>query len=270
MRRYILMLFIAPLLMTGCLTIANGGQPRNLLTSEDERKIGDKLSAEIEKKEKLLDDPKLQAYVSNVGRRLAATAERQDVDYQFKVIDAADTVNAFALPGGHMYIYTGLLKICANEAELASVMAHEIAHVSCYHHGEAITRICEIQAFSNLLLGGSESQLAQLAGGLAGKTYMNYFSKGNEYEADAYGMAYLFRAGYQPDAMISFMQKLGGENQQRGILAAYVVQLFSTHPPTQERVMHLIALEQRIPADRRANGQTYADRYKQEVLSRFH
>ncbi|HPO15221.1 MAG TPA: M48 family metallopeptidase [Candidatus Hydrogenedentes bacterium] len=254
------------LILTGCMT-TSGERSFNLISSEEESQIGAKIAKEVEQKEKVLNDPALQAYVQNVGQRVSAMAERRDVTYQFKVIDAPDTVNAFALPGGYMYVYTGLMKICDNEAELASVMAHEIAHVSSYHHGEALTRAYGVQLISSLLLGENSGQLARIASDFIGQTGMMYFSRQNEYEADAKGMDYLFRAGYRPEAMAAFMQKLANQEGQAG--RGPMIKLFSTHPPSADRLARLNAQLQQYPADLREKNTDYAERYTKEAISRL-
>ncbi len=259
-------LMVCLLGLAGCMT-SSGERSFNLISSAEESEIGAKVAKEVEQKEKIRNDPAMQAYIQSIGQRVSAVAERKDVTYQFKVIDAPDTVNAFALPGGYMYVYTGLMKICDNEAELAGVMAHEIAHVSSYHHGEALTRAYGIQLVSSLLLGQNSGQLAQIAGDFISQSGMSYFSRQNEYEADAKGMDYLFRAGYQPEAMSAFMEKLGRQEQKAG--GGPMIKLFASHPPTAERVAHLNTQLQQYPADLREKNPTYAERYKKEALDRL-
>src|SRR5690606_13798741 len=134
------------------------------------------VAAQVEAQERVLQDPALQAYIDQVGQRIAANVDRREVTYQFKVIDAPATINAFALPGGYMYLYTGLLRMMENEAELASVMGHEIAHVTSKHHGEAMTRQYGVQFISNLLLGQQPGAAGQMARDLAAGGAMNFFS----------------------------------------------------------------------------------------------
>lgn len=253
-------------LLSGCITL-DGTRSLNLLSTQEEVAIGREISNEIEAKEKVLDDPALQQYLNEIGQRLVAGVERRDVEYRFKVIDAPETINAFALPGGFMYVYTGLMKFCDNEAELASVMAHEIAHVSAHHHGEALTRAYGIQLLSSIILGSNQAQAARIAGEFIAGMGMLYFSRQNEYEADAKGMEYLARTGYQPGAMVSFMQKLAQAEQGGG--GARRITLFATHPPISERIARLAVLEQQYPADLRLSGPVYADRFHERAISRI-
>jgi len=251
--------------LTGCETL-EGGQSFNLLSTEQEVELGKQVSAEVEKQEKMLDDAAIQAYVGQIGQRLARVSSRQDIAYTFKVFDAPDTVNAFALPGGNMYIYTGLMKICQNEAELAAVMAHEMGHVAARHHGESMTRQYGYNLIASLLLGDNPKAAAQLAAGLIGQTITARYSREQEREADALGMEFMFRAGYSPDAMISFMQKLQAEESKGG---GQWLPIFASHPPTTERLQLLGAMLQRYPAELRRQSPTYPERYQQQVLARL-
>lgn len=246
----------------GCETTA--GSDFNILSTQEEISLGEKFATEVEEQETLLDDPVVRASVARVCARLASVAPRQNVQYTAKVIDAPDTVNAFALPGGFLYIYTGLLKICENEAELAGVMAHEIAHVAAYHHGETLTRMVGLQVMATMVLGKDPSQTARLVADLFLSGVAARYSREQERQADSLGMEILFRAGYRPDAMISFMHKLMEYNRGRVYLP-----IFSSHPPTEERILLLQQLVQKYPPDLRSANPLYVDRYRQEVLTRL-
>ncbi len=264
----ILILSVSCFLITGCVTPESGRQRPNILTTQDEIALGDKMSKKIEEKEKILEDAVIQEYVAEIGERLARQSPRKDVPYKFTVIDAPETVNAFALPGGHMYIYTGLLKLCANEAELASVMGHEIGHVAAFHHGESLTRQYGLSALVNLILGESPSQGAELLGELVATAWDLGFSRDQEREADRLGMDFLWRSGYQPEAMVTFMQKMAqtepGQGRQLKLL-----QFLSSHPATTDRIAYLQTLVLQYPAELRAKSPTYAERYKVNVLNRL-
>jgi predicted Zn-dependent protease len=250
--------------LAGCAT--TDGRQFNLLSTEEETRLGAQLSTEITKEEKVFEDGAMQAYVDTIGERLARHAPRQDVTYEFTVIDAPDTVNAFALPGGHLYIYTGLMKLCANEAELASVMAHEIAHVAAHHHGEAMTRQYGLSILLNIALGDDPGAAAQLVAGLASKAGALKYSRFQENESDRLGMEMLFSGGYKPEAMVSFMEKLGASEGDggRGMPA-----FLSSHPATPARVANLRSQTTNYPLDIRMDTPTYAERYEREVLAKL-
>jgi predicted Zn-dependent protease len=260
------MCLLANLVMfgSGCTTLE--GQPLNLLSTQEEVKMGAQLAAQVEQQEKVLQDAQIQEYIDMIGNRLVGVAPRQDVTYTFEVIDAPDTINAFALPGGYLYVYTGLLKLCENEAELASVMAHEIAHVAEHHHGESFTRQYGVQLLSDLVLGENPHAAAQVTADLLGTGVMMRYSRDNEREADLLGMNMLVHAGYNPDAMLTFLRKLVAADQQAGGLS---LPIFASHPPTQERMQSLQAMANQYPLEMRQQADLNAERYQQTVLSRL-
>lgn len=247
------------LLTQGCETTTTG-ERFNMLSTEQEKQLGAELSAQVEQQEKVLANPALQAYVRGIGERLSRYAPRQDVAYQFTVIDNPESVNAFALPGGHLYVYTGLMKLCTNEAELASVMAHEIAHVAAKHHGETLTRQYGIELLLGVISGDNPRMGAQIVAGLVSMGY----NRGQEREADAIGMNILFQAGYQPEAMVTFMEKMYASEQAQG--GGRPPALLSTHPATTQRIANLSAQTAQYPLDIRQKSPVYAERYQQEVL----
>ena len=271
MKRIAAAIVVLPWLMvlpciSGCVTTSEGDRP-NILSTEEEIQLGQKMAAEVEKDEKRLNNSAVQTYVRKIGERLAQQSPRKDVPYEFTVIDNAEVVNAFALPGGHMYAYTGLMKMCDNEAQLASVMAHEIGHVAAKHHGETVTRQMGYQVIADIILGKSSPQRAQALAQLAANAAAMHFSREQEREADRLGMDFLFRAGYKPEAMVDFMRKLAQYEQAQGAgPQPRFLQFFASHPATVERIASLDALVQTYPLDLRNQSPTYFDRYKANVL----
>ncbi len=263
----VLFVVVCGLSLQGCVT-PEGGQQPNILSTEQEIALGDKMSKEVVANEKVLNDPVIQEYVKDIGVRLARISPRQDVPYQFTVIDSPDTVNAFALPGGHMYIYTGLMKLCQNEAQLASVMAHEIGHVAGHHHGESLTRQYGYSMLIGFILGDRTSQGAEVAAQLIGTIGELRFSRGQETESDRIGMDMLWRAGYNPEAMVTFMERMLQNEQQQG-RAQPALKFLSSHPATAERIAALQALVAQYPADLRTTSPVYAERYQEKVLNRL-
>jgi predicted Zn-dependent protease len=177
-------------------------------------------------------DRRLQVYVNEIGQRLAQTSSRPDIPYTFQVVDD-QAINAFATMGGFVYINTGLIYTAENEAELASVIAHEIAHIADRH---AVTRMRDMALSQGLMTatGMRESQVVQMAVQIAVNLPM---SREDELAADNLGLRNLINAGYAPEGMVSFMKKL----QQKGNAAP---EFLSTHPLTQNRV---VALQRSIP-----------------------
>ncbi len=207
------------------------------------------------------DNPAIQAYVDKIGQRLAANTERPDVRYTFTVLDS-DIVNAFALPGGYVYVTRGLMALANNEAQLAGVIGHEIGHVTARHSAERYSRgtLAQVGAVLATVLGGAEvGQLAQqgAAGVLAG------WSRGQELEADSLGIRYMAGSGFAPTEMSSFLATMGRHAQLQALLAgkpgaADQFSYLQTHPPTGERVEQAAAAaKQRAPQDWETDGAAY-------------
>lgn len=200
------------------------------------------------------DDPALQRYVEGVGSRLVAVSELSGNTFTFTILDS-DIVNAFALPGGYVYISRGLLALAENEAQLAGVLAHEIGHVTARHTAQRYDRAQQASlgaaaaqiggAILGGMLGGQGGaqvggQLAGQAGQLGGTAYVQGFSREQEYQADELGVRYLARAGYDPQAMATFLDQLDEESSLRrelaGGQASEAPNWLSSHPRAVDRV----------------------------------
>ncbi len=186
------------------------------------------------------DDPELSAYISSLGGFLAKTSEMPDLAFTFTVLDSP-VVNAFALPGGYVYITRGLLALAENEAEVAGVLAHEIGHVTGRHTAERYGRqtAAQIAGIGLGVLTGS-GQAMNLFGTAAVLALQSY-SRQQEFEADTLGVRYLGRSGYQPSAMSSFLRKLQGNSRLQAEIAgdpskAEQFSLLQTHPRTSDRI----------------------------------
>ena len=216
-----------------------------LLSDADEARIGAEQHQEILAEfGGAYEDPKLAAYVDSIGQFLALTSERPNLKFTFTVLDSP-IVNAFATPGGYVYVSRGLLALAGDEAEVAGVIAHEIGHVAARH---GVQRI-EGGMLANLGLGllgllTKNEQIAGLAqyGALA---VLQGYSREQEYEADLLGVRYLSRAGFDPEAMASFLNKMKASSEldaiESGGSDGERLDLMSTHPRTAERVHRAIA-----------------------------
>jgi predicted Zn-dependent protease len=219
------------------------------------------------------EDPELQAYVTRIGGQLAAVSELPELDFTFTVLDS-DVVNAFALPGGYVYITRGLLALADDEAELAGVMAHEIGHVTARHSAQRHSRGVLAQGgvaigtiLAGVLGGGAAAQLAQQAAGTGAQAYLAGYSRDQEFQADELGVRYLARAGYDPTAMSSFLSKLERNDQlARGLAgrdeADPATSWFATHPRTPDRVLR--AAEQ-ASAAMAGEGRIGRDEYLEQI-----
>ena len=198
--------------------------------------MGDIMAADINAQLPLLEDPILNAYVTSLGRVLAKVSERPDLDYRFYIINSP-TVNAFALPGGHVYLTRGLIELTSSGTELAAALAHEIGHVAERHGVDKMQRQLRtgslVSILYNVILGGEPDLLQRDALQLAGALWSASHSREDEQQADAKAVEYLLRAGIDPSAMVSLLQKLVAVERQD---SSAVMAWFSTHPLTTQRI----------------------------------
>lgn len=232
----------AVMLLAACTVNPATGQRQfaALMPPEQESRIGAQQHEKVLKEFGALrpDDP-VQIYVNQVGRRVAADTERADVAYKFFVLDTP-TVNAFALPGGYVYVTRGILAEANSEAELAGVLAHEIGHITARHSAERYSHgILTALGAAVVAAAADSAQAAQIAG-VSSDLYIKSYSRSQESEADALGIRYLHKAGYDVGAMARFLENLGAQDDLEGRMAgnggAPAFSYFSTHPRTEDRV----------------------------------
>jgi len=213
--------------------------------TEAEVREGRMLAAQVDKEAKFVDDPIITEYVNRVGQNIVLHSDAK-VPFTIKVIDS-DEVNAFALPGGFFYVNKGLILAADNEAELAGVMAHEIAHVCARHamENEAKMRALDYGMLAGILLGGGIIGNVLYNGGsfFEGMAFLK-FSRAAEEEADKLGVQYMWAAGYDPNAMATMFEKLEAKNKKKpGTLA----KMFADHPAPADRRAAAVALAARFP-----------------------
>jgi len=211
------------------------GKGVNLYSLEREIALGKQAAQEVEKTSKMVNDPIVTEYVNRVGQNLVRNSDAK-VPFTIKVIDS-DEINAFALPGGFFYVNSGLILRADEEAELAGVMAHEIAHVAARHGTKNATKgeLMQFASIPLILLGPGGWAGYGLYEGLNLAIPIGYlkFSRDAEREADYLGLQYMYKAGYDPNAFVSFFEKIEAEERRH---PGSIPKVFSTHPPTPERV----------------------------------
>lgn len=212
----------------------------------------------------------LQNYVSEIGQKMAVNTERSDVQYKFTLLDSP-MVNAFALPGGYVYVTRGLMALANNEAEFAGVVGHEIAHITARHAAERYSQNV-LSTLGAAAIGlALDSNTASQALGVGSQLYMSSYSRGQESQSDDLGIRYLHKAGYDTFAMASFLNSLDREAQLGNANASTSggVDYFSTHPKTADRVNQATAIAAGYTANqklvnrdaylRMIDGMTYGD-----------
>jgi predicted Zn-dependent protease len=208
---------------------------RNWYSADYENKMGRMYAEQIEKSTRFITDPVVVEYVNRVGQNIVKNSDCK-VPFTIKIIDS-DEINAFALPGGFFFVNSGLILNAEEEAELAGVMAHETAHVCAHHVARGMTRgnYAQLGTIPLIFIGGWTGYGAYEAASLAVPVTFIKFSREFEAQADYLGVQYMYRAGYDPQAYISFFERVQVlEKHKPGTVA----KVFSEHPQTPERILH--------------------------------
>jgi predicted Zn-dependent protease len=209
------------------------GKGINFYSIEKEIALGKQLAEEVRRQSKLIDDPIIGEYINRLGQNLVRNSDAT-IPFTFQIVEG-EQLNAFALPGGFVFVNTGLIEATETEAELAGAMAHEIAHVTARHITRQATRgkIVDLASLPAILLGGWTGYAVRQGAGLAIPLSFLTFSRGYETEADMLGLQYMYKAGYDPTASIDLFERmLSLEKRKPGIIA----KVFNTHPMTGDRI----------------------------------
>jgi Zn-dependent protease with chaperone function len=217
----------------------------NLFSKQQDVELGREYARQVERQMTMVTDKELTDYVTRVGMRLVRQGQLDDYPYYFKVVQD-DSINAFALPGGPMYVHTGLIKAVENEAQLAGVLAHELSHVVLRHGTHQATK-SEFLQLGAILMGGKAGggglagALAKIGIGLGANSYLLSFSRGMESEADLLGAYTMAKAGYNPIELARFFEKLEAQGGNQNSLVA---RFLSDHPSPGNRIQ---AIEDQLP-----------------------
>ncbi|MBI2875563.1 MAG: M48 family metalloprotease [Candidatus Tectomicrobia bacterium] len=233
------------LLASSCASSGINKGQFNMISLSEEVEAGRMYSQRIEKELKVLRLQVLEEYVELLGQRIARNSDQTDIIYHFKVIEN-DQVNAFTLPGGFIYVHTGLIEACKTEAQLASVLAHEIGHVAARHWAETVSLQTGLETISSIvvqILGVPrvwQQQALQLAIGLG---FMAY-SRSQEAEADRLGARYLANTGYNPRGMVEMFEILQAQHDKE---PSRFSAIFASHPLTSDRIVQARREIQHLP-----------------------
>lgn len=235
MKKYVSLSAVAlvTILALGCGSTGGGGD-FNLISIEEEWQLGQQLSQDVARQVRFNNDPAVNSYVRAMGQRIVSQTPEpfNRLPWEFHVVDDR-ALNAFAIPGGHVYVHTGLIANANNASELAGVMAHEISHVVARHSTEQISRQYGLSILASLVLGQNPGVLSQIAAQIVAGGALARFSREAEREADDLGIRAMYEAGYDPRGMASMFREL--QEQQRR-QPGRVEQFFATHPTTEERI----------------------------------
>jgi predicted Zn-dependent protease len=216
----------------------------NLISLEDEWRLGQQLAADIERQMRIVNDPVANAYVNRIGQQIVSQTEMRNLPWGFHIV-VDEEINAFNIPGGHVYVTTGLIAASDNVAELAGVMAHEISHGVSRHGTEQLTRVYGLNIVAALLLGQNPQVYQQILAQIVAGGTMARFSRGAEEEADQLGVRFMQSAGYDPRGMVTMFQELLSRRQGR---PGSVAKFFSTHPLEEDRIRKVSRYIEGLPS----------------------
>ncbi len=239
------------------------------VSTQQEIEMGRQYAAEINRQLPIVDEPRVHRYINELGNTIQRQQGNRDIPYTFYVVNSEE-INAFAVPGGFVYLNRGLIERTDNLAELAGVVAHEIGHVEARHSAEMMERMQAAQVgvgLASVLLGGAPSGIAGAAVDVGAQAYFARHSREAENEADAIAVRLLPSAGIDPNGLVTFFLELIEERERS---PSTLEQWFSTHPLTEERIANVRALIRALPAGSLGNLAVTSNSYntfKQHVAA---
>lgn len=243
-----------------------GSLALNIFSDQDDVKLGQQLDGEIKSKPQeypiLQNRNDVKSYVEQIGQKILNSPhvkKRGVYAYSFEIVYDDNTINAFATPGGYIYVYTGLLKFLDNEATLAGIIGHEIAHAERRHATQRLTKYYGASILISVILGESPSQLAEIAANMFTGLAFLANSRSDETESDDYSIRYLKDTEYYPGAIKYFFDKIQTTKGERG---GSIERLLSTHPLPQDRVDFVHQEMKKIGDPQPTEANLFADRYQ--------
>ncbi|MDP2938894.1 MAG: M48 family metallopeptidase [Candidatus Omnitrophota bacterium] len=222
----------------GCATVYNPATQKHefiLIDTKSEVSLGKSLSQQIAKEFKISDDLQLSNRLKKIANKIAEVSDRQDLEYHFFVIDDKE-LNAFAIPGGNVYVNTGILN-AANDDELAAVVAHEVGHIAARHSVKKLQAVLGYQIVMSIALRGASSLDIANAVDVVFELITLGYSREDERLADKLAIKYTYKSGFNPKGMVTFLYKLDAEAKKKG--RGYHLVFLSSHPPLEERIKNM-------------------------------
>ena len=262
-KKILLLIVLVFCLCTGCSVNPITGQPELMLVSESQDlEIGLKYSPEIEKQlGGKINDAGLQAYIDNVGQKIAAICHRPEWEFHFAAVDD-ESVNAFALPGGYVYITKGLLRNLQTEAQLAAILGHETIHIVARDTANMMSNQIGMNLLLSAVTSEETSETVMTVANLTKQIIALRYSRKDEYEADLGGLDYMVQAGYDPHGMVETMQMLQEQQKVRPI------EFLTTHPSPENRLGYLREKIQ-TQYSNFTNNRVGKEDYQRNVLNRI-
>lgn len=260
---------VALALLSGCASTVPRSAANAFMPPDQEAQLAERIDAEVHAQLPIVKDPEIRGYVERIGRRVGAASEeeRGPVELHFEVIDDPTQVNAFTTLGGNVYIFTGALLAARNEAEVAAILAHEVAHVANRDVARGLVARYGLQLLGQAALGNQPAMVTELAAQLGAAGAIAAHTREQERRADDAGVRYLAAAGYDPYAMITMFQHL---RELAGSRPGAIEGFFATHPWAGDRQERLAADIARLGGGERGNLGATEHRRLQGQLRRYY
>jgi predicted Zn-dependent protease len=236
--------WLIPLMFLGCASTGVNKGDFNLISYQQEWELGAQLEQDIARLMPLVNDRTALEYITRIGHRIVQQTELAQAPWEFHIV-ADPAINAFNIPGGHVYVNTGLIEASDNVAELAGVMAHEISHGVSRHGTEQLSKAYGFNIVAGLLLGENPPVYQQIVTQVVGTGTFAKFSRDAERESDYLGVIYMHGAGYDPHGMVTMFQELISRRQSD---PGTVQNFFSSHPVTEERIANVRTQIAQLPS----------------------